>query len=57
MHEDNKQEKLETVVQQKSCYVFTIMETWWNDCHGWSAAIDVYKFFRREMGKAAKGLG
>ncbi|TRZ13155.1 hypothetical protein HGM15179_013958 [Zosterops borbonicus] len=36
------------MVQQQSCDVFTIMETCWDDSHGWSTALDGYKLFRRD---------
>ncbi|TRZ07386.1 hypothetical protein HGM15179_019724 [Zosterops borbonicus] len=44
----NKQEDLEAMVQQQSYDVVTIMETWWDDSHKWSAALDGYKLFRRD---------
>ncbi|KAK4818516.1 hypothetical protein QYF61_014329 [Mycteria americana] len=43
----NKQEELEAIVQQESCDVVAITETWWDDSHNWSAAVDGYKLFRR----------
>ncbi|PKU49574.1 rna-directed dna polymerase from mobile element jockey-like [Limosa lapponica baueri] len=43
----NKQE-LEDIVQQKNYDVVTITETWWDDSHDWSAALDGYKLFRRD---------
>ncbi|KAJ7406397.1 hypothetical protein BTVI_65645 [Pitangus sulphuratus] len=36
------------IVQQESYGVVTIMETWWDDSHDWSAAMDGYKLFRRD---------
>ncbi|KAJ7422538.1 mitochondrial fission process protein 1 [Pitangus sulphuratus] len=45
---DNKQEELEATVQQESYDVVAITETWWNDTHDWSAALDGYKCFRRD---------
>lgn len=48
MHVSNKQEELETIVQQESCDVFAITKTWWNDSHDWSAATEVNKLFRRD---------
>jgi len=33
----NKQEELETIVQQDSYDLVTLTETWWDDCHDWSA--------------------
>lgn len=37
--------------------VVTIMETWWDDCHGWSGAVDGYKLLRRDMqGRGGSGM-
>ncbi|TRZ08823.1 hypothetical protein HGM15179_018288 [Zosterops borbonicus] len=44
----NKQEELEVMVQQQSDDVVTITETWWDDSHSWSTALDGYKLFRRK---------
>ncbi|PKU29371.1 rna-directed dna polymerase from mobile element jockey-like [Limosa lapponica baueri] len=44
----NKQEELEATVQQENHDVVTITETWWDDSHDWSAAMDGYKLFRRD---------
>ncbi|GAB0199184.1 mitochondrial enolase superfamily member 1 [Grus japonensis] len=44
----NKQEQLEAIVQQDSCDLVAITETWWDDSHDWSAAMDGYKLFRRD---------
>ncbi|PKU46846.1 nipped-b-like protein [Limosa lapponica baueri] len=44
----NKQEELEAVVQQENYDIVTITETWWDDTHNWSAALDGYKLFRRD---------
>ncbi|PKU35646.1 egf-like repeat and discoidin i-like domain-containing protein 3 [Limosa lapponica baueri] len=44
----NKQEELEAIVQQESYDVVTITETWWDNLHDWSAAMDGYKLFRRD---------
>jgi len=43
-----KQEELETIVQQDSYDLGAITETWWDDFHDWSAAMDGYKLFRRD---------
>lgn len=45
---DNKQEELEGIVRQKSHDTVTVMETQWDDSHGWSSVLDVYKLFRRD---------
>jgi len=44
----NKQEELASIVQQVSYDLTTITETRWADSHDWSAAMDGYKFFRRD---------
>ena len=44
----NKQEELEATACQGNYDVVTITETWWDDSHNWSAAMDVYKLFRRD---------
>lgn len=44
----NKQEKLETIVQQESCYAVAIKETKWGEACKWSASIHGYKHFRRD---------
>ncbi|PKU32319.1 adaptin ear-binding coat-associated protein 1 [Limosa lapponica baueri] len=53
----NKQEELEAIVQQESYDVVAIMETWWDDSHDWSAAMDGYKLFRRDrQGRRGEGV-
>ncbi|TRZ08332.1 hypothetical protein HGM15179_018775 [Zosterops borbonicus] len=52
----NKQEELEAMVQQQSYDVVAITETWWDDSHSWSTALDVYKLFRRDR-KGRRGGG
>ncbi|KAK4827614.1 LOW QUALITY PROTEIN: hypothetical protein QYF61_019539 [Mycteria americana] len=44
----NKQEELEAIVYQENYDMVAITETWWGDSHNWSAAMDGYKFFRRD---------
>ena len=44
----NKQEELEAIVQQDRCDLVAITETWWDNSHDWSAAMDGYKIFRRD---------
>ncbi|KAK4831611.1 hypothetical protein QYF61_018371 [Mycteria americana] len=44
----NKQEELEAIVHQENYDMVAIMETWWDDSHNWSAAMDGYKLFRRD---------
>ncbi|GAB0203746.1 hypothetical protein GRJ2_002840200 [Grus japonensis] len=49
----NKQEELEAIVQQDSYGT----ETWWDDSHDWSAAVDAYTLFRRERhGRRGSGV-
>ncbi|RMC06857.1 hypothetical protein DUI87_16306 [Hirundo rustica rustica] len=52
----NKQEELEAMVQQQSCDGVAITETWWDDSHSWSTALDGYKLFRRDR-KGRRGGG
>ncbi|PKU34080.1 mitochondrial fission process protein 1 [Limosa lapponica baueri] len=53
----NKQEELEAIVQQESCDVVAITETWWDDSHDCSAAMDGYKLFRRDrQGRRGGGM-
>ncbi|RMC18016.1 hypothetical protein DUI87_04892 [Hirundo rustica rustica] len=44
----NKEEELEAMVQQHSYDVVAITETWWDESHSWSTALDGYKLFRRD---------
>ncbi|KAK4806437.1 hypothetical protein QYF61_013930 [Mycteria americana] len=44
----NKQEELEAIVRQENYDMVAITETWWDDSHNWSAAMDGYKLFRRD---------
>ncbi|RMB99766.1 hypothetical protein DUI87_23768 [Hirundo rustica rustica] len=44
----NKKEELEAMVKQQSYDVVAITETWWDDSHGWSTALNGYKLFRRD---------
>ncbi|RMC01147.1 hypothetical protein DUI87_22238 [Hirundo rustica rustica] len=44
------------MVQQQSCDVAAIMETWWDEPHGWSTALNGYKLFRRDR-KGRRGGG
>ncbi|TRZ23325.1 hypothetical protein HGM15179_003791 [Zosterops borbonicus] len=52
----NKQGELEVMVQQQSCDVVTITETWWDDSHSWSTALHGYRPFRRNR-KGRRGGG
>ncbi|RMC13815.1 hypothetical protein DUI87_08898 [Hirundo rustica rustica] len=52
----NKQEELEAMVQQ-SYDVVAITETWWDDSHGWSTALNGYKLLRRDrQGRRGGGV-
>ena len=44
----NKQEELEATVLLESYDLVAIPETWWEESHDWSAAIDGYGLFRRD---------
>ena len=44
----NKQEELEATVLEGNYDVAAITETWWDDSHDWSVAVDGYKLFRRD---------
>ncbi|GAB0208309.1 hypothetical protein GRJ2_003296600 [Grus japonensis] len=53
----NKQEELEAIVQQENYDIVAITETWWDDSHNWSAAMDDYKLFRRDrQGRRGGGV-
>ena len=53
----NKQEELEAIVQQDSYGLVATTETWWDDSHDWSAAMDGYKLSRRDRrGKRGGGV-
>ena len=52
-----KQEELEAIVQLENSDIVAVMETWWDDSHKWSAAMDVYKLFRRDrQGRRGSGI-
>ena len=52
----NKQEELESIVQQENYDVVAITETWWDDSHNWSAAMNGYELFRRDR-QSRRGCG
>ncbi|KAJ7414527.1 hypothetical protein BTVI_40948 [Pitangus sulphuratus] len=53
----NKQKELGAIAQQESCDVVAITETWWDDSHDWSAAMDGYKLFRKDrQGRRGGGV-
>ncbi|KAK4807116.1 hypothetical protein QYF61_018457, partial [Mycteria americana] len=44
----NKQEELEATMLLESYNLVAITETWWDESHDWSAAIDGYRLFRKD---------
>ncbi|PKU36680.1 adaptin ear-binding coat-associated protein 1 [Limosa lapponica baueri] len=53
----NKQEELEAIVQQENYDIVAITETWWDDLHNWSTAINGYQLFRRDrQGRRGGGV-
>ncbi|KAK4825626.1 hypothetical protein QYF61_001306 [Mycteria americana] len=52
-----KQEELEAIVHQENYDIVSITETWWDDSHNWSVAMDGYKLFRRDrQGRRGGGV-
>ncbi|KAK4832671.1 LOW QUALITY PROTEIN: hypothetical protein QYF61_024967 [Mycteria americana] len=53
----NIQEELEAIVHLENYDVIAITETWWDDSHNWSAAMEGYKLFRRDrQGRRGSGV-
>jgi len=53
----NKQEELEMMVLLESYDLIALTETWWDESHDWSMAIDGYRLFRRDRrGKRSGGI-
>jgi len=52
----NKQEELEGTVLLASCDLIAITETWWDESHDWSVAIDGRRLCRRDR-QGRKGGG
>ena len=44
----NNQEELEATMLLESYDLVAVTETWWDESHDWSAAIDGYRLFRRD---------
>ncbi|KAK4832625.1 hypothetical protein QYF61_024606 [Mycteria americana] len=44
----NKQGELEAITHQENYDIVAVTETWWDDLHNWSMAMDGYKLFRRD---------
>ncbi|KAJ7423789.1 hypothetical protein BTVI_08759 [Pitangus sulphuratus] len=48
---------MEAIVKQESYDAVPITEMWWDDIQEWSAAMDVYKLFRKDrQGRRASGV-
>ena len=44
-------------MQLENYDIVAITETWWDDSHNWSAAMDGYKLFRRDrQGRSGSGV-
>ncbi|KAK4816205.1 hypothetical protein QYF61_012670 [Mycteria americana] len=53
----NKQRELEATMLQESYDLVVITETWCDESHDWSAAINGYNLFRRDrQGRRARGV-
>jgi len=53
----NKQEELEATVLLESYDLIALTETWWDESHDWSVAINGYRLFRRDRwGKRGGGV-
>jgi len=53
----NKQEELEATVLLESYDLIALTETWWDETHVWSVAIDGYRLFRRhKQGRRGRGI-
>ncbi|GAB0203241.1 mitochondrial enolase superfamily member 1 [Grus japonensis] len=53
----NKQEEPEAITHMENYDIVAITETWWDDSHNWSAAMDGYKLFRRDrQGRRGGGV-
>lgn len=53
----NEQEELKAMVQQENYDIIAITETWWNHSQDWGAAMESYKFFKRDrQGKRGSGV-
>ena len=53
----NKQEEIQATVMLESYDVIALSETWWDESHDWSAAINGYRLNRRDRwGKRGGGV-
>jgi len=50
-----KQEELEATVLLESYDLIAIAETWWDEFHDWSVAIDGYRLFSRDRQRKRGG--
>ncbi|PKU46688.1 hypothetical protein llap_3005 [Limosa lapponica baueri] len=54
----NKPEELEATRLLESYDLLAITETWWDESHDWSEAIDGYRLFKRDrQGRSGGGIG
>jgi len=53
----NKHEELEATMLLESYDLIALTETWWDEFHDWSVAIDSHRLFRRDrQGKSGGGV-
>ena len=53
----NKPEELEATVLLERYDLVAITETWWDESHDWTVAIDGYKLFQRDRrGRRGRGV-
>jgi len=53
----NKQEELEATMLLEIYDLIALTETWWDESHNWSVAIDGYRLFKRDRrGKSNGGV-
>jgi len=53
----NKQEEQDAIVLLESYDLIALTETWWDESHDWSVAINGYRLFRRDRrGKRGGGI-
>ena len=53
----NKHKELEATVLLESYDLIALTETWWDESHDWSVAIDGYRLFRRDrQGRSGGGV-
>jgi len=53
----NKKEELEATMLLESYDLIAIIETWWDESHDWTTAIDGYRVLRKDrQAKRARGI-